>query len=170
MQIQERGLSAFHPAILPQVEIEIAFHTRFELLQLEPAQLMVEVILDRSLADAFGQRADGCAHFHAKERLTHHRRVTLTEQRHRRVLQLAQRRPGVLHRRHRFGEAHAINDLSGGAERAGGAEFAGDAREEELREWVGLIGGIRCATLVELFPHHFKIRRRVIARAVAGLR
>ena len=80
MKIQERGIDAFDAAVFTQVEFQVAFHGGFELLQLEPAQFPIKIVLYGSLADALGERANCCADFHAQQRFPHDRRVPLAKQ------------------------------------------------------------------------------------------
>ena len=163
MQVEERRFRSLDATVFPQVEIEVALHPGLELIQFEPAQLAIEIVLNGSLTDTLGERADGRADFDAQQRLAHNGRIALAEQRHGGVLQFAQCGQRILHAGHGLGEPDTINDLGGGPECAGGTQFASDAGQKQSGQ------SRRCVFIVGI-PDQLEIGGCVVARAVAGLR
>src|SRR5438093_12786212 len=97
MQVEERRFRSLDATVFPQVEIEVALHAGLELIQFEPAQLAIEIVLNGSLTDTLGERADGRADFYAHQRLAHNGRSTPAQQRQGRDPRLAQCAPSTHH-------------------------------------------------------------------------
>src|SRR5262249_31133831 len=89
VQVEKGRFLALDAPVLAQVQVQLSTHRRFELIQFEPCQFPVEIVLDRSLADPLGQRSNSGPDFDAKQRFADDGGIALPEQRQRSVLELA---------------------------------------------------------------------------------
>ena len=165
MQVEKRRLRGLGLAVLAQVERQLLLDGRPVLLQLEPGQLALEVGLDRRLADALGQLADGRADVDAGQGLLDRRQLAVAESVTAASRRSAQRRgQAVLQRRQRLRQPHAFDHFGRRAMRARFAQVPGDQRQ------VPRAADRARSPLVERVPEQLEVGRGVVAGAVARLR
>src|SRR3569832_694736 len=80
MQIQECGFLCFDMPVFAKIELKLAPDRSLKLVQLEAVQLAIKIVLNRSLADALGERSDSGADFDAQKGFAHDCRIALAEQ------------------------------------------------------------------------------------------
>ena len=91
MMMSRRHFFGLGSTIFSKIKIQLLFDALTILRQLQSLQLVIKVLLDRSLADSLGKLPDGRANVHAGQRLLHRGSFTVSNQRDRCVLKISQR-------------------------------------------------------------------------------